>query len=87
MQVYVSSLTSTVQQLEQQIAGLGSSSTALSSNINLAFGNNAQQRGSNAEVQITTMYQVLQSSFCITLEPYAGSTCRFSAMRFYHCVS
>lgn len=65
VQVYVSSLTSTVQQLSQQVTDLSTTGTALSANINLAFGDNAAQRDSNTEVQITTMYQVINNGLLL----------------------
>jgi hypothetical protein len=52
LQVYMSALTSSVQVLEQQMAGVNATSSSLAANLNQAFGDNALQRDSQADVQL-----------------------------------
>lgn len=54
----MSALTSSVKVLEAQVAAINSTSAAVSSSISQAFGDNAAQRDSQADVQVTQLYQV-----------------------------
>jgi hypothetical protein len=57
-QAYMSALTSSVKVLEDQVATINSTSGSLSVAVSRAFGDNAVQRDSQADVQITQLYQV-----------------------------
>lgn len=57
-QVYVSSLTSNVQQLQQGLSSLSSGATTLSTNLNLAVGDSDSHVDAALQTQITSMYQV-----------------------------
>jgi hypothetical protein len=54
----MSALTSSVDILEQRIGQLGSSGSSLSGQLDLAFGDEAQQREAQADVQLTNMFRV-----------------------------
>jgi hypothetical protein len=57
-QAYMSALTSSVEILEQRVSQLDSSGSSLAGQLNLAFGDEAQQREAAADVQLTNMYRV-----------------------------
>lgn len=57
-----------MKQVEQRVQQLSTGGAVLATNINLAYGNEAEQRESESETQVTNAYQVnmavLVSSMC-----------------------
>lgn len=56
--MYLSALTSSIEVLEQQVDAVNSTTSGLATTISQAFGDNAQQRDSQIDVQLTQLYQV-----------------------------
>lgn len=75
-QAYLSALTSSLQVLGQQLSALNATSTAMSGTMSAAFGDEAEQRESQVEVQLTNTYKVQQGR---------GPPCSYCMHVLQHC--
>jgi len=57
-QAYMSALTSSIKVLEQQLDTVNGTSGSVATKLSQAFGDNARQRDSQTDVQVTQLYQV-----------------------------
>jgi hypothetical protein len=63
LQVYMSALTSSITALEQQVSLVNGTTATLATRLSAAYGDNALQRDSQLEVQVTQLYQVSAAAF------------------------
>mgnify|MGYP001806682771 CR=1 FL=1 len=63
LQVYMSALTSSITALEQQVTLVNGTTATLATKLSAAYGDNAVQRDSQLDVQVTTLYHVSAAAF------------------------
>lgn len=59
----MSALTSSITALEQQVTLVNGTTATLATKLSAAYGDNALQRDSQLDVQVTTLYHVSAAAF------------------------